>query len=200
MKKVLLLFLAVLGILLGCTTLLEKSPVAYDAIIQLHNAEGRFYCSATVVSAKYAVTAAHCITEGTPIKIGDSTGAETGVTALPIRASGQMDYAVITGDFSRFNSITPELDTNNIINSFYNGDTESCGYPMGGSLTCLSIKDAHQYAFYFSANGTLYPGMSGGPVIDRKTKRIIGVNSAVYENGVLLAPIVNLLFGLNLNE
>lgn len=188
----------------GCTSMpsepgSEKIHQSYDAIIQLHEMEqGRFYCSAVVVYRNYAITAAHCVAENSAIKIFSSRNQDTGIVAVPDRASSQMDYAVISGDFSKFRYIKPELNVKEIIKSFTTGDLIACGYPMGGELICLPIKDPGQYNFYFRADGSLYPGMSGGPVIDKKTGHVIGINSAVYTEGVLLAPIINLLFGLNL--
>lgn len=197
--KVLLGILLLVAAAFGCSTLIERRPDTYDAVIQLHDYEqGRFYCSATVVSKNYAITAGHCIQGETPIKIFDKNAVDTGVVATPVRASSQMDYAVLSGDFGKFKFIKAELDVKQILKSFNEGNLIACGYPMAGSLICLPVKDANQYIFYFRASGALYPGMSGGPVIDKNTGRLIGVNSAVYENGVLLAPIINLLFGLTL--
>lgn len=197
--RILLGVLLLLTLALGCTTFIEKNLDTFDAVIQLHEySSDQFYCSATVVSKSYAVTAGHCVQQGVVIKISNSKGEDTGVTGTPIRASGQMDYAVIEGDFSKFKFIQPELDPKAIISSFYKGTLVACGYPMGGNLICFPAKKPGPYIFYFRAEGALYPGMSGGPVIDKKTGKLIGVNSAVYEGGILLAPIINLLFGLTL--
>jgi hypothetical protein len=54
------------------------------------------------------------------------------------------------------------------------------------------------YGFLMGAQGFLFPGMSGGPVIDMYTGRVIALNSAVSEHMVLLAPIFGIMTILGL--
>ena len=47
--------------------------------------------------------------------------------------------------------------------------------------------------------GNLYPGMSGGPVIDQTTGKIIGVNHAVDSENILVSDTIELFDNLEVS-
>ncbi len=81
-----------------------------------------------------------------------------------------------------------------------------CGYPLAGRFTCSPLTNAKNYLFGFSATGFGYPGMSGGPVLDLNTGKVIGVTSAVAgedpqeESRTILAPTIEVWKALHISE
>ncbi len=74
----------------------------------------------------------------------------------------------------------------------------ACGFPWSGELFCSNFTHRHQFAFGIAGQGYLYPGMSGGPVIDTDTLQVIGVNSAVINGSILVSPIIEIFRALNI--
>jgi S1-C subfamily serine protease len=70
----------------------------------------------------------------------------------------------------------------------------SCGFPYGQKrLYCSTIKPKAKEFFNLIADGDIFPGMSGGPVIDILTGEVVGVNSKVYEDGTIhVASLIGL--------
>lgn len=210
-KKVLLgLFLAeavVIGIgvkaHLNQTTLTHKSK--YSSIIRLHGPSG-FVCSGTVTGPATIVTAAHCLAGARAVigatpsfDVRSSTGRPLGITGYLGGYNGQADQAVLTGDFKLFSTRHVVTDPKLIIKRFEEGkNLMTCGYPYGGQLFCLPINNPKQFLFQFKATSYLWPGMSGGPVIDEETGSVLAVNTAVMlpPNGddtfVILSPTVEI--------
>ncbi len=201
-------FLAAFALSLGCSSLSQNPYVQESklpAIVRLSalmsDGNEHFFCSGTVISDKYIITAAHCIAGApydTEIIIKSSYGVKASVAK--IRAQGmQLDYAILEGNFHMFQHMPVERSTMQIQESFeHSSEVQSCGYPGGGELVCKSFSDATPYVFMYSAAGvSMYPGMSGGPVIDMETGRLIGVNSAMTEHEALLTPIIEIFQTLN---
>ena len=180
------------------------------SIVRLHDPkEGHFFCSGVIVGKSTLLTANHCTSGmfaeaafGEVIaEIRDADGEPTGIMATFVAGNGRADYAILTGDFSSFairgHSADPHVILDNIEN---NGRSiMACGYPYGGKLMCSPVTDRHMMAFYIAGHGYLYPGMSGGPVVDVATGIVIGVNSAVTEENVLLAPLIEIYAALNVS-
>lgn len=178
------------------------------SIVRLHDPkEGRFFCSGVIVGQATLLTANHCTSgmfaEAAPgdviAEIRDADGQPTGILASFVAGNSRADFAILTGDFSSFavrgHSADPHFILDNIES---NGrSVMACGYPYGGKLMCSPVTDRHMMAFYIAGHGYLYPGMSGGPVVDVATGIVIGVNSAVTETNVLLAPLIEIYAALN---
>jgi hypothetical protein len=68
----------------------------------------------------------------------------------------------------------------------------ACGYPYGAQLLCTPVTSRGMEWFLWSAQGKLYPGMSGGPVIDLQSGKVIGSNTAVSRDYIILAPLISI--------
>lgn len=179
------------------------------SIVRLHDPEtGAFFCSGVVVGNHTLLTAGHCTVgntlfgnaPGTVIaEVRDASEEPTGIMATLAGASARADYAILEGDFTSFavrgHDVTPFGILDNIENNARS--IMACGYPYGGKLFCGAVTDRRMMGFSIAGHGYLYPGMSGGPVIDVATGKVIAVNSAVYESVVLLSPLIEIYAALH---
>jgi hypothetical protein len=116
-----------------------------------------------------------------------------GLFAVPVGVNQRQDTAILGGDFKLFDKIEVETAPRIIERSFLHSSAiKACGYPAGGELVCTEVEHSSHMNFGFIADGFLYPGMSGGPVIDEETGHIIGVNTAVADSHIYLSPTVEL--------
>lgn len=169
-------------------------------VIRLHDlSTGRFFCSGTVVSANYAVTAGHCL-EGRSrakpsIEIRNIAGEADPTPAIAAFYDGRSDQGLILGDFSRFNSMQFAVSPPTVIGLLMDETRviATCGFPYGGDILCGTFTNRHQYYFQIAGQGFLYPGMSGGPVFDIESGVLLGANYAVEGNYIIIGPLVELL-------
>jgi hypothetical protein len=176
-------------------------PNVYPSLIRLeeektkNNPDG-FICSGTVISDKYILTAAHCLVDKygnmkKTIKITsmpDVSGLTTTIDATPAAINQRSDVALITGEFNMFEK-TP-IATINEVPLMMSGKVVTCGFPWGSKAPiCYPGQIVVLTGFSFGAKGALYPGMSGGPVIDQVHRVIIAVNTAVDNDLLILSPI-----------
>ena len=165
----------------------------YPALVRLNTLEGKFFCSGTVISDELVLTAAHCLNGGQVLIQSLPVNKKLAlVTAMPIMANPRADYGLLKGNFKGFMNLKIQVDPAKDI--FYFPSTYiACGSPWGSSPVCYPItKPLVKYFDLFVTEGQLYPGMSGGPVIDIKTGVIVAVNSAVGAEGILVAPLIGL--------
>lgn len=59
-------------------------------------------------------------------------------------------------------------------------------------MACVSIGQLHPHFFQFSSFGQVFPGMSGGVLINIETNTAIGVISAMLIDRILLSPTINI--------
>ena len=173
----------------------------YDAIIRLYKKD-KFSCTGFVIDDRYALTAAHCIVDkrlkldNRKIPIFDRMDKNTGIIAISAGVRNRLDTGIIAGDFRDFAKMSIYTD------SFKLSDLKvmACGFPFGRKkVMCQQFQwNGHHY-FRLSARGFLYPGMSGGPVID-KSGYVIGINSAVSRGGVVFATLVGILAQFGIEE
>lgn len=207
-----LILLALLA-LTGCKNPLENKfvkndePAQFSPIVRLsaiYDGHEHFFCTGTVVSTKYIITAAHCVQGAPPdmVIMVRSVDETFGGVAKVSAAGYQLDFAILEGSFAQFDKMPFETNTARIVHSFkHSRSMEACGYPGGGDLTCQRFANAKPFTFFFSAPGVaMYPGMSGGPVIDLETGKLIGVNTAMTENEALLTPIVEIFKTLHVTQ
>lgn len=179
-----------------------KMPLSIDVkhnpIIRLATTTNIGFCSGWVIDTQLAITAAHCINHNkhitkAPIKIFDDKGKDTGHLAQAASYDEDLDLGLIVGDFHEFSSLQT--------NFYHEGFPRSvkhqyimCGFPLGQKLvTCTEFSPTRMNFFRVEGKGHLIPGYSGGPVIDITTNQAVGVNSAVSEDEIIIAPIQGIL-------
>lgn len=177
-----------------------SSPKKYGSIVRIVR-DGDTTCSGTVVSDHVVITAAHCILTVTPfgsflelngVEIRDQSNVPTDIMAHVVYATPQMDQAILVGDFTNF-------EHRSIITGFkplteIGSDGQklvSCGYPLHGDLVCTPLVFKHKENFFWAVEGSLYPGMSGGPVM-LPDGTVVAVNTAVEGQLSIVSPIYNL--------
>jgi hypothetical protein len=176
-----------------------------DATIRLLYKDS-FRCTAAVVDAAFAVTAAHCVVNdrGLGLESGMSITDITETHYGDIKVVGlvhRLDYALIYGDFSTFrkfkikhkklelNTLQSQLAIRNVA---YPEEYQACGYPMGAKTkNCVTFIPMASWGFQVIGTGQLFPGMSGGPVTD-SSGALVGVNSAVYADKSIISPVVGI--------
>ena len=183
-------------------SMLPNEEVVFPAIIRLINKDNDFQCTAVVFDTQYAATAAHCLTDENgdlskePFTIYDSSGTNTKVKALAAGLNRRMDYGIVKGNFTKFR--LAKIDTYR--NGFLFGNLFiTCGFPYGNRyINCSPFKPIKNYVFHVVGIGSLFPGMSGGPVIDTATGVVVGVNSAAPGDLTEVVPLIGLLaaFGI----
>lgn len=171
------------------------SSTAISGIVRLHELEsGNFTCTGFVVGKTTLFTAAHCIPETQTLEVRAANGEKTGIIVFAVGVSPRADLAIMRGRLSRFTPLPYSHDPKVILNSAMNGigSALACGYPYGGRLLCSEVTSLRMFAFQFAGLGNLYPGMSGGPVLDRATGTVVAVNSAVNSDYVFLSPLIEI--------
>jgi hypothetical protein len=166
----------------------------FPALVRLETTDGSFFCSGTAISDSLVLTAAHRL-NGAMLTVRSLPNAEqkyTVVAAMPIMANQRADYGLITGNFKKFAHLNIQTDPSKDI-FYFPSSYVACGNPWGSSAVCYPIvKPLKKYFDGFLTDGQLYPGMSGGPVIDLKTGLIVAVNSAVGADGIIVVPLIGL--------
>lgn len=178
----------------------EHSPVVRINVIV--DKKPKFICSGTVVSNKYVITAGHCITDREEggidkdkVFVIQNSSKTISVDSKAVAMHPSMDYGLLMGDFTVFQKL--ELDPVSLGFSGKLGPFVTCGFPLGGIDHCQAFPGPLPFIGYQNAIGKvqLYPGMSGGPVMDLTTGYIVGINSAVGQDYSVFSPIVN-FFGV----
>lgn len=173
----------------------NRDATAINPIVRLHDKDGRFFCTAIVVDIYHALTAAHCVTKFTgsvtPEDIIVKSNTDEFITYSQAESADSFkDSAIIRGDFRTVRSAHADLvgKLQPVVGSII----KACGYPSGQyELYCVEATVVGNVGFRIKAKGLpLIKGMSGGPVIYNGV--VIGVNSAVTEDGIAIGTIVGL--------
>lgn len=181
----------------------DAAPERNKRIVRLHTIDGRFFCSGSIINKEIILTAAHCIMEWgmfgpagiskEPIAVYSSDGGLLGVgRALKANYRGDTGVIVLDVAYHKLAPLDYETDPQAIINSFANHKHILCGYPWGGGLLCVPIKHLEKYVFQWQGESHAWPGMSGGPVFDLDTGKIVATVSAGTEKTVIVSPLINL--------
>src|SRR5690606_6058095 len=105
---------------------------------------------------------------------------------------GRQDLAVVTGDFTQFKK-SPFVYQENLFHNENKRPMETCGYPYGSNhYRCYDFTPIKNMLTQEAGIGRLYYGMSGGPVFDKETGAVVGVNSAITDGLIILAPLIGL--------
>lgn len=200
--------LTLVGVLLVSALLLIKHArnTAFEidtqsdmSIIRLHDQNGRFFCSGVVISPHMLATAAHCVSQDTPfgtlvdpdmvIEVRSDDMRKSRVAAHIKSLNSRMDVALLVGDFADFakRDIIDDPAQIDAIMMDPASKLVTCGYPLGGPLTCSRVTEVrHGFYTMYYAQGWMYPGMSGGPVIDLRTGAVLAVNRGIVDTGEII--------------
>lgn len=174
----------------------------YKGIIKIIGKDGS--CTAFVIDGMYALTAAHCLVKDGKMlkesfKVLDSVSKDTKILAQAAAVDINSDLGVVRGDFKDFSA----LDINPY--GFELMDPESvfisCGFPRLSKyvLCTLAIPQANYYD-RIRAVGILFPGQSGGPVINLRTNKVVAINSAIGDGYTVLIPLSGVLSALGIEN
>lgn len=201
-KKLALASLVFMFLGMVLVALSSKDPqykINPQAIVRLHDsATGQFFCSGTIINDTQILTAAHCLINGMSLRQVVQVRV---VAEKPIRKratiqsfSIQNDIATLTGNFADLPKLKMEKDATKLIDMWSNPARQiiACGYPYGAALTCIPVTNRSMYWFLWKGQGRLYPGMSGGPVIDLETAQVVASNTAVTIDSVILSPVIGI--------
>lgn len=167
-----------------------------SSIIRLKDMNGKYHCTAFVIDGRYALTAGHCVIgkgyrlSRDPIRIFNGMDQDTGIIAQAVGLNRRADMGLVRGNFENFKRAKISFNF-----GFWNKDPiVACGFAYGEkALTCNQFIYKRTYYFEVEGMSALYPGMSGGPVINWRTGEVIGINSSVGVGIVHVTPTVGIL-------
>lgn len=181
--------------------------------------ENEFFCTGFIVSNKYMITAGHCLESpdgsglsSKEIEIyveeknenGSFTPKSTGVIVKAAGINRRGDTGLVIGDFTSFKKVKFSPFPSDILQIIKlnieatGGQMISIGFPYGDAPLASPVKFIGTSGFQFRGVAFLYPGASGGPLIDPITGYAIGVNSSVgYDGGSNFASLIGFLESLN---
>jgi hypothetical protein len=178
--------------------------------------ENEFFCTAFVVSDKYAITAGHCLDGEDGIEKSDinifieyqdqgmvaPSYKDSEVKARAVGINRRGDTGLLIGDFSSFRKVKFSPYSNDILEILKiamsnGGQLIAVGFPYGDAPFVTPVMFQGTAGFQLRGQALLYPGMSGGPLIEPTTGYAIGVNSSVsYDGGSNFSSLVGLLESL----
>lgn len=173
----------------------SNTPGGFPAMVRLASKEGK--CSGTVIDGNYVLTAAHCVVDTnnymskeTFIVSDDNDSEISKVEGIAVALDLDRDIALLKGNFNSYEKLEVDWE-GKYIQTIYNRQMIACGYPAGANFFCSRMAGVSNEYFLISAfGGILQKGMSGGTVLDAESLKVIGVNSAVSQNGVVIGSIL----------
>lgn len=156
----------------------------YSSLVRLR-VKGKPHCSGVVIAHNYVLTAGHCVFGllGKEIEVNPGSKIEVTIKAKGAAYNMRQDYGVVVGDFSKF--VLSPVDP--IQPGLFRASPDAIlgvGFAGGASKYTMTKLIPVAYAmFSLIATGQVYPGMSGGPVVNANTGEVIGVLSATYDMG-----------------
>lgn len=172
-------------------------------IIKLADKDDDMFCTAFVIDANYALTAAHCLVDDSgemttdEIHILKEDDTDTKVRAKPVGVDLRMDVGLIRGDFNNFKFLAVNFYSFSIAE--VKAEYYAFGYPAGQKhLSIIPFYPEANNDFFIAGKGFLIPGMSGGPLVDVTHKVVVGINSSVDKGVVNFASPIGALgaFGI----
>lgn len=164
------------------------------AIVRLYDEKNNFFCSGTIISSNYLLTAGHCVLteEGLSTKkiYVKSMDKLTTIEARAATAYQRLDVALVHGDFSQFKYAHVVTEPSRILSE--RGPFLTCGMPGGGDMFCSAFYPEMLFNFGVLGTGAFFPGASGGPVMVMPSGDIIGVISYVLDNKAVIGLTLEL--------
>ncbi len=173
------------------TSALKAPPVVY--LLDKHDNQ---ICSGTVVSEHYVLTAAHCLESTAKVAAIDNSNITVKITNFTEYA--RMDIGVLVGDFTAFNALEIETVPLEILSAITAAPLVGCGAPLGGSYICQPFENSRRMYFQVESSAFVYPGMSGGVVLNMSNNTVVGVITAASTQGVVWTPTIELLHSLSI--
>lgn len=173
-----------------------------NPIVRLY-VNGSFVCTGFVASRQYVMTAGHCLDDLNQEVVVYSDDETFATSGRVVGISEHMDQGLIEAQI--FDNIKPiKVDFTGELSTTPALDIAACGFPGGQSKElCTAGRLTGIHFFLRIGVGTLYKGMSGGPVYARNSKGeqvVVGMNSAVLKDYIMVAPAVNFIHNMRLVE
>lgn len=118
----------------------------------------------------------------------DYLGKNTQTPAAPVYKNPRRDFAVIIGDFKKFEKLPIRRDF-----SIKSGDIyRACGFPSGTApAQCINFEAVKKNTFEYLGKGFVLPGMSGGPVVD-ESGAVVGIIVSGPGEYVSIVPTIGI--------
>ena len=188
------LLICTLSIVLAMNYYVRKAastPLKYNGIVRLVSPEGDTFCTGFVVNEKTVMTAGHCaLMESFSVVDKDlKFSVKAKFNFVNINSMHSVDVATIKGDFSAFEAMVVDFRQDAKIGS----KVFAAGYGLGGALH-ISYGTVVGFLKFFiqTKELNLIQGMSGGPMIEAETGKVVGINSRVDEDSQQFTPMINL--------
>lgn len=160
------------------------------AYFRMHK-DGDFVCTGIVIGPSLAISAHHCADVDEIIEVV-SDSQKVVALARVSAALARQDLIVIVGNFHAFQTADFEYISNLYLETPPR-KMKACGYAYGSRhYRCYDYTPVKNYLTMENGIGRLYYGMSGGPVFDEATGKVVGVNSAITDGLVIIAPLIGL--------
>lgn len=177
----------------------EVKEYGLSPIVKLVDPIQQIACTAFIVDKNYAITAAHCLNLNgklpdykLEICYPDFQAITKDVDAVAYDTKS--DIGLLKGNFDSYKYLA--IDPINEINN--NVGYVACGFPhQSHGIICNKFTyDHNDEEEKIVGIARFYHGMSGGPVIDTKTNRAIGIISAMDDQGFSYVVPLQILFGI----
>jgi hypothetical protein len=207
----------------------DFKPNLFQTFVRIHEAPSKnnpdgFVCTGTVISNDYVVTAAHCLTDADGnlresiniVGIKNTSEFPLTVKAKPAAMNARSDVGLITGNFELFQktkinasitytveNIGPKVIDVMGLQFEIPAQIVSCGFAWGEQrFACFQIEGIQQFGTQLLGRSFMYPGMSGGAVVDNIGATLIGVNTGVIDSYSVYSPLVGMFnyFGIEVVE
>jgi len=166
-------------------------------IVRLVDPILKYSCTAFIIDTNYAITAAHCLNSQGSLPTHDlQVFLNQTNQYVPVRAMGydeDLDTGLVMGDFHLFRSLNTDFK-NEMDDS---SDFLACGYPRNQKrMICNKFTPETRSFDIVKGRGQFYHGMSGGPVINTYTNKVIGIVDAMDGEGYAYVVPLQAFFGI----
>lgn len=201
----------------------------FQSFVRIHEKSSKsnpsgFVCTGTVISNRYIITAAHCLIDDDGmlrktiniVGIKNTSNNPLTVTAIPAAINSRSDIGLVVGNFETFQkikintSITYTIENIGFKNiNIYGLQIQippqiiSCGFAWGEqTFACVKVQNIQPYGTQLGGVSFMYPGMSGGAVVDSISNVLFGVNTGVSGSYSIYSPLVGMFdyFGIEVVE